>query len=167
MRSTTDCAMIARGGSAVLFGRDVMSDWLGRVTPLSLREFLALAADLPEEPPPELDGGILVSGLETALGAIPVPEAESFLSGEVRPAIQCIQNAWTQTGVVFGCSLPAKAFVEKPGFRESVVFRRGDGGEIALSDSLWGRSQSADVVRLERTGDGTVATVGYHVARIS
>jgi len=87
----------------------------------------------------------------------------------LRRVIQLIQNNWTGTGIVFGCSLSEKAFREKPGVSESVVFTTKDDTELALSDALWGRSQSGDIMRLEHKepGEREARLVGYHVSRIS
>lgn len=167
MKSTTNYTIMMRGGSTVLFGREELSELLATVTPISLRAFLSLGEDLPDEPPAEFEKGIVVSGLETVLDAMPVEEAEAFLKERVRRVIQLVQNSWT--GIVFGCSLSEKAFREKAGVTESVVFTTKDDSEIALSEMLWGRSQAGDVIRLEHSvaGSREARRVGYHVARIS
>lgn len=169
MKTTTNYTLMLRGGSSVLFGKKELSELLTQIEPISLREFLLLGDDLPDDPPPELEGGILVSGLETVLDAMPVGEAEEFLAGRLRGVIQQIQNHWTRTGIVFGCSLSEKAFREKQGVSESIVFTTKDDTELALSDALWGRSQSGDIMRLEHKepGERESHRVGYHVPRIS
>lgn len=169
MKSTTNYTMMLRGGSTILFGKEELSELLVRVKPISLRAFLALGENLPDDPSAELENGIVVSGLDAVLDAMEVGEAEEFLSGRLRPVIQLVQNNWTGTGVVFGCSLSEKAFRERAGVSESVVFTTKDDTELALSDSLWGRSQSRDILRLEHQMSGVkdAKRVGYHVARIS
>lgn len=169
MKTTTNYTIMMRGGSTVLFGKEELSELLATVTPISLRAFLSLGEGLPDEPPAELEKGIVVSGLETVLDAMPVEEAEAFLKERVRRVIQLVQNSWTGTGIVFGCSLSEKAFRENAGVTESVVFTTKDDSEIALSEMLWGRSQAGDVIRLEHSvaGSREARRVGYHVARIS
>ena len=169
MKTTTNYTLMLRGGSSVLFGKKELLELLTHIKPISLRAFLLLGDDLLDDPPPELENGILVSGLETVLDAMSVEEAEELLAGRLRGVIQQIQNHWTRTGIVFGCSLSEKAFREKPGVSESVVFMTKDDTELALSDALWGRSQAGDIMRLERkeSGERESRLVGYHVPRIS
>ena len=169
MKTTTNYTLMLRGGSSVLFGKKELLELLTQIEPISLRKFLLLGDDLPDDPPPELENGILVSGLETVLDAMSVEEAEEFLAGRLRGVIQQIQNHWTRTGIVFGCSLSEKAFREKQGVSESVVFTTKDDTELALSDALWGRAQSGDIMRLEHKepGEKDARRVGYHVPRIS
>ena len=172
MKTTTNYTLMLRGGSSVLFGKKELSELLTQIEPISLREFLLLGDDLPDDPPPEREDGILVSGLETVLDAMPIGEAEEFLAGRLRGVIQQIQNHWTRTGIVFGCSLSEKAFREKQGVSESVVFTTisidpGEGIECVANDenktpalyyTIYGTPCSnAGVgnIRLVRDPDGT------------
>ena len=60
MKTTTNYTLMLRGGSSVLFGKKELSELLTQIEPISLREFLLLGDDLPDDPPPEFEDGILV-----------------------------------------------------------------------------------------------------------
>ena len=155
-----------RSGSSILFNAEKIQELLKANAMVSLREFLAWRDEVPDNPP--VSGQtILICGLETIVDTLSEDEAETFLEERIRPVIRKIQNRWTETGLVFGFSTDGKAFVETQGIKEEVLFKRGDGQTIHISNGLWEGISATSLLRLELVGANGRQLIGYHVTRLS
>lgn len=156
-----------RKGSSVVFDRKSLGEFISSGAVISLRQALSWSRGIPDLPPV---GGrtILVSGLETIVETLAPQEAEDFLRCRIRPLLICLQNRWTDCGVVFGFSSHPRAF-EETSLEEEVLFRRRDRKIVRLSEGLWDGSATLNMKRVVRESQkpGEEILIGYYVARIS
>lgn len=156
-----------RRGSCIIFDQKSLSPFIAANSLISLRQVLSWSKGIPSKLP--VPGStILISGLETVIETMEADEVEDYLNHRIRPLLICLQNRWTDCGVVFGFSSHPRAF-EETSMDEEVVFRRRDRKSVRLSEGLWDGSATVNMRRVVREGDrqGEEVTVGYYVARIS
>lgn len=156
-----------RKGSSIIFDQKSLGPFITANSLISLQEALSWLKKLPETPP-VTGRTILISGLETVIEAMAAEEAEDYLKHRIRPLLICLQNRWTDYGVVFGFTSHPRAFEEKS-LNEEVFFHRRDRKMVRLSEGLWDGSATVNMRRVVRESEqqGEEVVIGYYVARIS
>lgn len=159
-----------RKGINVLWSGETLADMNAALQVISLRRFFDLQQnDWPEEEIPWInDSALIVAGLDVAIDALPLEEAETWIEQQVYRKILDFQDFFQgECSLIFWMSEQSR-WHETPGETayEWYLDGKNRGQMLALGRCLWNGAQNG-VRRIESNEKGKNQWLGLHHHRIS
>ncbi|MFC1337523.1 MAG: 5'-nucleotidase [gamma proteobacterium symbiont of Clathrolucina costata] len=159
-----------RKGINILWSGELLAELSAAPKVVSLRRFFELQdAGWPEEDMPWVnDSALMVAGLDVAIDALPIEEAEGWIEQQVYTKILDFQDCFEgQMSLIFWMADHARWY-ETPGESAYEWYLDGKqrGQRLALGRCIWNGAQNG-VRRIEAAINGKDQWVGLHHYRIS
>jgi len=159
-----------RKGINVLWSGAALAELEAAPKVISLRRFFELQlAGWPEEEIPWVnDSALIVAGLDVAIDAMPMDEAEAWIEQNVYAKVLDFQDCFEgQCSLIFWMADQSRWY-ETPGEVTYEWYLDGKyrGERLALGRCIWNGAQSG-VRRIETDNDGKKSWIGLHHYRIS
>ncbi len=163
----------SRKGFSLLWDAEAMAAIADPLEVVSIRRMFAMVDDWPDALPVAGGDAIVVAGVEGCLDVLDGPDAERWLTEDLRPAILSFQSFYEgQAGLVFW--LPSgRNRITMRGASETYHYKHRGSGEdgLHIGQLLWSGAEN-EIERLMNTQDSNADYdgkhwVGLHHPRIS
>lgn len=159
--------MWRRMGTSVVWHADAIHEAAKVGCTVSLREALAWADAMPEEPPEDVRV-VVVTGLQTAMDVLPDAERDRLLA-KLNRLVRTHSRKWSNAALVFAVEDRTRFSVKPP--TGSLHFRLGDGNDIDIGSHLWwgAASEAERIMQSVRDAKGRASpdAIGYWLRRVS